>query len=226
MLKRLVQAVLLGLTLLAGSAQALMVELVGGSVRYTFDDRQPALALLGTPSLDGDTLRFTPSDLSVATPDDGAFGVDTQRLKFGVRVEALRGGTLSRGSGQVGGLHQETVFFEGAAARTGFAYAITVGGNPVESGQIQFGPETSPAFAGYDVWALNSNPSLSGQALDLGFDFFLAAARQGPASAGLSVTRFDFTPGAFTPVPLPPAVWLLLSAVLGLFALGRRRVAA
>lgn len=139
--------------------QAAQVDLSGTTVRYLYDDTQPALALLGAPSLLGDTLRFLPANLSVSAPDEGVTGARNLDLVLRLRVEPLAVLALSQARFELSGLRLQGVFFEPAVARTGLGYATLSDGVPVTSAQVDFPALSRAGFPAYEPWELSAPPS-------------------------------------------------------------------
>lgn len=215
--------VLTALTALATAAPAATVTLQGDTVDFLFDTSQPALSLLGSPTVEGDTLDFLPAGFEIST--SGAGGeVVTLSQSLEVTVRAREGLSLDAGAFTLTGLHSEAVFDPdvpgGARAETGLSLAGTINGTPVLEESRVLGERSTEGGPSLQPWAFGLADQLGGQSLDMRLDVLLYGFSTDLAFAEVRVTDMALT---VTAVPLPPAAWLLGSAVVSLIALGRRR---
>lgn len=139
----------ISLWLLAATAQAGMVTLVGDRVNYQYDDSQASLALLGTPMIVGDSVVFVPIDHRAISAGGAGPGGPLVDFVFD-RVYATDGWVLS----------SLAVYQSGD-------YRISGGGSVVSAIDVDLHDNTSAAF-GFDGGSVRSAGDSAGlQGYDL-----------------------------------------------------------
>jgi len=208
---------------------------VGTTVTYVYDKDQAAVALFGEPVLVGDTLVFTPTGFR-AESTNGAPGSDSTSANFlfenvytndpnawinsvsvsedgdyrivgdgYVSVDLRLQGNVNSGSGF--GVGVDTASF----SSTG------------DSGGIQEWGTLNATLNASDIIGLDGLPVDPQQSLTIGIQNNLLATTDANGDVAWVEKKLNFT--AVSAVPLPAAAWLFGSAMLGLFAIGRRRPA-
>lgn len=226
--------------LLSVGAQAAQVTLVGDTINYVYDDSQVAMALFGSPTIVGDVVVFTPSSFS-ALSENGAGTVTTTATfifdrvyhKDGLALQSLQvsesGDYFINGDGAV----SVDLFLQGTTNPGGGALgsgnSITSWSSDVDTGgalttwgsvngSLDITTFTSPPFFG-------GSPSGDQTDIKVSIQNTLRAETLGDGTSDAFIQKkLNFS--AVAAVPVPAAVWLFGSALLGLLAVGRRRNAA
>lgn len=211
----------------AGSLTGNLCRLTGSTVVYEYDilDNSGALALLGTPELLGDTLRFLPPDLRVqstngaGTPAGGLAAAFTFSSVRSLDGSALAGISWAEfldyridNGGQVfAGLDLE-------ASSNSVATDLITGAGSIAA-MAPLGVKTTDTL---EV-ALDPSAAFAGLANDirLRIQTSLQATTAAPGEGAWIQKKLALT--AVTVVPAPPAVWLLGSAALSLAGFHLRR---
>jgi hypothetical protein len=213
-----------GLSLFALSSYAAPVTLVGTTVNYVFDDTQAAIALFGTPTIVGDDVRFLPPAFRAESANGAGIQVATANFIFD-RV-------YSTNNMEIGSL--KVVEFGD--------YKI-VNGDSVQadllltaSSNNNFADYTSDSgffgangdSAGLQTWTMSATVDpASAFVYDLADDIAvsiqntLTATTDQAGELAWIQKKLSFT--AVTAVPVPAAVWLFGSALIGLITVGRRK---
>lgn len=225
---------------LSFSAQAAQVTLVGDTINYVYDDSQDAIALFGTPTIVGDVVVFTPSSFS-ALSENGAGTVTTTATfifdrvyhQGGLALQTLNvseeGDYFINGDGEV----SVDLFLQGVTnpggGTLGSGNSIASWSSDVDTGgalttwgyvngSLDTTTFTSPPFAG-------ATPSGDQTDIKVSIQNTLRATTAGDLTSDAFIQKkLNFV--AVAAVPVPAAVWLFGSALLGLLAVGRRRNAA
>lgn len=218
------------------SAQAAQVTLVGDNITYVYDDAQSAIGLFGDPILVGDVIVFTPTTFSAESANGAGTDITTATFKFdsvyhndGLALQTLTvnedGDYFIDGDGEVG----VDLFLQGVT---------NPGGGTLGSGNSLASWSTDADTGGaFDTWGpltgtldITSfeSPAVLGST-PVGDQTDIAVSIQNTLRAE---TANDGTSDAFiqkkltfavAAVPVPAAVWLFGSALLGLLAVGRRK---
>lgn len=198
-----------GLVLLVASGFAHAVTVSGTSVDFTFDAQ--TLRLYGSYSVDGDTLKFDPTDFaaSISGRDDLATVAATAPQ---IVVTPKPGKTLGAVAFNESGSYQ----FVGAGGVFVTA-SVTLDGQGTEI--LKFEKENNDGFDA-DAWSLEQTFSLSpASSATIKIDNVLIAA----VFEDLGFSRITKTAVQIqaSTVPVPAAVWLLGSALFGLAGFAR-----
>lgn len=236
-LKRTLSGLAAGL-LLCTQAQAALVTVSGNTVDFTFDDS--AFGIFGAPVVVGDNLVFHPTSFSAAAYNDS--GVAFTNATAGFQVAAKDGYYLNsfdlteRGDYLVTGgdiaavnvqarllvdaLEFNPLLGESADADFGAGFSNT-------SGFLEDWEGTAEVVLSGSDWASvdfvnvqveNLLTAFAGELLDLAF----VEKKFMVVSVGTSTSP----PGGDVVVPVPAALPLLFSGLVGLIAIGRRKQSA
>ncbi len=213
--------------LMSVTASAASVTQCGPTVCYTYDDAQAAVALYGTPTLSGDSLVFLPtnfraeSDNTTGTADSDVVGAN---FVFD-NIYSLNGVT------EIAEI-QVTEFFDydiidGDSVRADLRLTgVNIGGIPeIQSTLATF--ETTGDSGGQQATTLTNTFDAanlfegSAQSIGLSLQNTLTAQTDALGEEAWIQKKAQVTITAL--VPIPAAVWLFGSGLVGLFAWGRRR---
>lgn len=211
-----------------GQASAAVVTVSGATVDYSFDDA--LLGLFGNYSIAGDTLSFDPTTFianattpGILTTTSATTPTITVTAKSGIKINAVSlfeqgdyymvnngGTTLVSAAGQ---------FIVNNAPNS-----ISAGGLGVKQSADDVG--ANGLFT--TTWTISKSVSLSdATSAALKLQNILIAGHGGAADlqgAFIEKKLVQFSVDT-APVPLPPAVWMLGSAIVGLVTVGRRKQA-
>ncbi len=214
---------------------AALVTLCGPNVCYEYDDDplvNPGIggAAFGTPTLltNSDVLAFTPTAFSAQAQDAGGSDTNVQSFNF-TRIYSLTGAELVNLSASESGDYQiinggtvsaqldlEITDLVDDFGTTGFPESATGGGN--------FSSSTPTGFVPAE-WSLDGSISPAAAFEDLANDISLMVTNtlQADTTAAGEFARIDkkLFLTVTTIVPVPAAVWLFGSALLGLGGLWR-----
>jgi len=200
--------------LVTGVANAAQVSTGGVFTMFSQQGLDQATATL--PS--GAPVNVDPSVTGWVDEDAGTWQVESTALFFGLNWTAS-GGTLVSAPGNYALDVNTGVLSNAAPDNTGTADGsmhFTVGAGEI-GGIIDFAYGVTTGIKVIDVWSINGDGSLT--------------AKRGPGMEngpfpGFNAA-FDLTaPGLVSAVPVPAAVWLFGSGLLGLVGVARRRKAA
>lgn len=198
----------------AGAAQAVSVS--GTTVDYTFDDT--LLGLFGNWSIAGDKLSFDPTNFAASSVS--GFALPVHATTPLITVKAKTGFSL-----QDANLHEQGDYLK-----------ITGNTLVTVTGQFILNGSNPPGFSAGDLstvslttnpWEVNASGSLSGDTGTIKLQNILIAAvlTTDPGLAFIEKKLVDiWVTTAPTSVPLPPAAWMLGSALVGLVTVGRRKL--
>lgn len=208
----------------AGNGYVADFGIVGGSALWnaTFGGDTNPLDFMVTSAINGTTgansVIVTLSGANKPTFTNGVVG--NAAAHFGALANSLINGIPST-AGQAAGLNPAQTL---ATSDNGWLNITTVGGTYGGA----FGPNPSTnglvGTSGVDLFQITQN----GGGQNAKITAFQYSSNGAPVVAAISASG-DFTitaQGGTTPVPVPPAVWLLASGLLGLAGIGRRRAAA
>ncbi len=231
-----------GLCALAASGQA--AELYGTDFDVIYDPS--TLGLFGSLSLTGNYLQFTPNNFiatstngqGVVTPSGGATTASGIQLianpgfQFGALTLTEFGDYQLAGTGASVSLSGELIASDGDASGNPVLSYTTSTITAAGSLTVQTGLNgTQNWTAGAQI--VNGTPTVfngpawlsSAGIVDISIENLLSASTTQPNSLAL-IQKKDALGGVgltVSPVPLPPSVWLLSSAVAGLALAARRR---
>lgn len=206
-------------------ADAALVTLPGNTVTFTYDNS--ALGLFGTPQVQGDTLYFLPIEFTAQSLNGQ--GYDITRSTLNVLVQTNSSG-LSFGSI---GLYEDGDYF-----KLGSGTSVGVGGQMVVTNTANvndrtwysiaspsdFSQVTSPGNFTTSLWNAYANADLTGKgwnSIDVTIENILFAGTTEQSS--LAFIEKKFASLTVSAVPIPGAVWMLGSGLLGLVAIQRRK---
>jgi hypothetical protein len=226
--------------LVSAGAQAAQVTLVGDTINYVYDDTQAAIAYFGAPTIVGDTVVFTPGASFSALSENGAgtvtttstFIFDSVYHQGGLALQTLNvsesGDYFINGDGEV----SVDLFLQGVtnagggtlgsgSSITSWSSDVDTGGALTTWGSVDGALDattfTSPSFLG-------GGPAGDQTDIRVSIQNTLRAETAGDGSSDAFIQKkLNFV--AVAAVPVPAAVWLFGSALLGLLAVGRRRSA-
>lgn len=226
--------------LLSAGAHAAQITLVGDTINYVYDDSQAALAYYGAPTIVGDTVVFTPDASFSALSENGAgtvtttstFIFDSVYHQDGLALQTLEvsesGDYFINGNGEVSvDLYLQGVTNAGGGT-LGSGSSLASWTTDVDTsgalttwgtidGSLDTTSFTSPGFLG-------GGPAGPQTDIKVSIQNTLRAETAGDGASDAFVQKkLNFT--AVAAVPVPAAVWLFGSALLGLLAVGRRRSA-
>ena len=207
-------AILMGM---GAAASAAVVTLEGDTLWFSFDDAQLD-DLFGGYSVTGDTLSFDPTVFR-AKSNSGVDVVSATTPQ--ISVAAKEGFFLTGAS-----LHEQGDYF-----RIGAAGEVAVGGQFILNNSptsISAGPLTATTtIAAFTTtpWEIDSSGSLSGAEGSIKLQNILLAGsiEDGNFSAFIEKKLIEISVDTQA-VPLPPAAWMLGSALVGLVTVGRRKL--
>ncbi len=206
-----------------GQASAAVVTVSGANVDYSFDDA--LLGLFGNYSIAGDTLSFDPTTFIANATGTGIVVTSattptiTVTAKSGVKINAVSlfeqgdyfmindgGTTLVAASGQ---------FIVDNAPNAINAGGLTAAQSPADVGANGLTTTT---------WTISKSVALSDAAsTTLKLQNILVAGISGGMQAAFIEKKLVQFSVETAPVPVPPAVWMLGSAIVGLATVGRRK---
>ena len=220
----LITAVLLWFT--SFPASAAIVQLIGDTVDFFYDDSQPGMAVYGTLSVVGDSIFASPTGFRASASNGAAdsinpIGTVTVVAKSGYRFDSVL--VAQQGDYQL----------SDAAGSVSSTASLTVSDN---TSPVPLPAIVAPLFSGSDFTLADGNlhqwnssvttdlsmPAWQGvSSIDLTLDSLLAATA---GANGSALIQAKFVGGGLvtintTPVPLPASLWLFAS---GLALLGRR----
>lgn len=203
-------------------ANALTVTQCGPTICYEYDDAQAAASTYGLPTLIGDSLRFLPEDFR-AQSDDGEGLVSTSASFFFDRVYTTSGEDIQKimiyefGDYEItnGGSVSDTLTLEaennlGAGTATG----TEIFGDSGDS-------------AGLQTWDIDNSLMVSNDFLSNDLSLTVTNLLQAETNA-LGETAWiqkKLRIQAVSAVPVPAAVWLMVSGLAVLGGIARRRKA-
>ncbi|NND36416.1 MAG: hypothetical protein HKN81_04700 [Gammaproteobacteria bacterium] len=212
---------------------AALVTLTGSNVIYEYDSviNADALAMLGTPSIVGDAIRFLPPSLRAQSlngrgPDSvtANFNFSSVRTIGAAEISSVR--LLEFGDNEIGG---------GGNVSAELPVAISNNASPAESTQDVASFATSGATGGLRLWSLEStlNPAdaFSSIASDISLSFgnTLTASTSELGHSAWIQKKLAFvasTTAPATPLSEPRSIATFAIGLLGMLAIGRRRVYA
>ncbi|HHJ40555.1 MAG: hypothetical protein AXA67_10220 [Methylothermaceae bacteria B42] len=217
-INRIAKGIVLGAIVVVGSTAQAGV-FVGDTVKYTISDD---VGLFGTAFVDGDTLKLLPTDFKAESINGAGAALTNETIT--ITVESLTGQNLLNASLEESGDYMK--------------YNIGGGVNEVSvTGQLRAGalfdaiePTAgfSPTGLSISPWEATANLDLSGLTTSktvLTLENLLAAVTT--VKPDIAFIEKKFVALDVTAIPIPGAVWLFGSAVLGLIAAGRsKRVAS
>ena len=220
--KSLCAAAFLSAIFLTQSVNAASVTECGPNICYAYDDAQAAVALYGTPTLIGDSLRFLPQNFR-AQSDDGAGLVTTSASFYFDNVYSLGGEIIDDIVIREFGDYEIT-----NGDRVSDQLTLTADNN-LAGGTASQGElfEATGGTTGLQRWeilnTLNVNSQFQSNSLNLTVTNMLEA--QTDASGESAWIQKKLKIQAVTAVPLPAGVWLMISALGALGGLARRNKA-
>lgn len=216
------------LTLASSATNAAIITQFGDDVSFTYDDA----TLYGTGVIFGNSIFFTPAAF-LAESLDGA-GLDTTTTTLNIDVNATTDGFS---------MTNFTIFEDGdyrlkgsgaSVAADGFFRAISLTtpcGSPPCQATVLFDAGTLADTGGaLDLWSMGASLDLSsvtgwGSDTDVRLTVQNTLTAETLASGEIAFIQKKFSitiPG----VPIPAAVWLFGSGLLGLIGIGRRKKAS
>lgn len=231
-------------SVLAVGAQA--ASLIGDNIIYEYDDTQAAIAFYGTPTIVGDTVVFTPgtafraqsaNGVALNTPSSptdivtSSFIFDRVYHKDGDALMGLYVGESGdyRIDGNSGSVEVD-LFLQGVTNPGGGTLGSgDVSANLVISGDSSGQQSWGGVQAVLDLTAFETPPYIggggpAGPQTDVKVTIqntLYATTAAGTGDLAWIQKKLTFT----AVVPIPAAVWLFGSAILGLVAVGRRKTA-
>ncbi len=204
--------------LFCGTASAVTLE--GATMWFTFNDS--ALdSLWGGFSVSGDTLRFDPTTFKISNTTNGFGSLDSQTPT--ITITAKDGFRLTTVGLNEKGSYQIQTFGDVPLHEARASGQFYIDGTPMTIDSGLFSTPTGISTP----WSLGVQGALA-NAISTNVKIFnvldanlFAAVGIGRVSIAKSIIEVW---GASTPVPLPPAVWMLGSALVGLVTVGRRRL--
>jgi len=210
--------------MLAGGASAATVVAVGDNVRFTYDDS----TAYGTGIVVGDTILFHPDDIRAASQNVGS---QTTTKMLNIQVEILTDGywlqdfkLLEQGDYELYG--------DGASVDMAGEFMISSNTNSYSvTDNFDAGPLV--VHDALTEWTASSMISLAdtvgwGSDTDIDIDLsneLFAQTLAGGESAAIQ-KKLDAVRIEITAVPVPAAVWLFGSGLIGLAGFMRRKAAA
>lgn len=208
-----------------GSAQAAMLE--GETVTFSWTGD---LGLFGEASVSGDTLRFDPTEFVANAAGPGIVTVSATTPT--ITIQTKPGFVLAGGS-----LLEQGDYFRIEAAGDPITTLVGAGGQAIVNGtplQLTAGGLTA-SLSPEDVvnsglmttpWSITHSAALGGTSIEVKLQNILVAGITGGLEAAFIEKKLVEIGIDTAVIPVPPAVWMLGSALFGLAAIGRRRLAS
>ncbi len=232
-MKKTVRHLTFGAALLwAQSSGAAIVHLAGDTVDFYYDDAQPGMAAYGSLTAVGDAIFATPDQFQAEVGGNGgvvtfsALGTVTVVVKPGYAFDAIS--VAQEGDYLVSGIHSSVNVTGNLSVAdsnnpaTSEALVMSNSGLGMNDGQTHTWTSSGSFDLSTAMWnGVNS--------VELSLDTLLQAST--PDSSGdYAFIQNKFTGVGMvtiqtTVVPVPAAVWLMASGLLGLVAAARRRTA-
>ena len=204
----------------AGGVEAVTVS--GVTVEYTFDDT--LLGLFGSWSISGDKLLFDPTQFKAVASNPGF--VNTSQTTPLISVKAKTGFTLQNARL----LEQGDYYRLGDAAATGVGVGgqFIVNGSPISFPISSLTDTTSISAFTTTPWTVDLTGTLGGDNGTLKLQNILVAGvlLQNVVAQSFIEKKLVDIWVTTSAVPLPPAAWMLGSALVGLVSVSRRKHAS
>lgn len=217
-------ATVAGFAFSALMAQAAPVTLVGDTVNYVYDDEQDALTLFGTPTIQGNVVRFIPPSFRAEATDTSGATITTANFIFD-RVYSTDGKDLMEikvvefgdyeiiNGGAVGGDVLLTAtsnidYFDFTSSSDAVDASGDSGGLQTWQMQTSVNPYADFTFDDATDMAVSIQNTLTATTDELGESAWIQK-------------KLSFV--ATSEVPVPAAAWLFGSALLGLVGVARRK---
>jgi len=227
MFKNLLKPIGISLLALSANAHAAIIYLPGTTVDFYYDDAQPGMAAFGTLTAVGDSIFTTPSGFRAAS-DDGGFdsfaaeGTITVVAKTGYQFSGAtvvqQGDYTVTGAGaSVSAVGDLTVTDSNNAATTDMATMVNSGlgindGNLQSWSSIGDFDLSTPLWGNVNSIELSLLSTLTASTSVLGESSFIENKLVGGGLVTIETTV----------IPVPAAMWLFVSGLLGLIGFTRR----
>jgi len=215
-----------GLCLVFGalSASAAIVSVDGDNVRFTYDNS----TLYGSAIVVGDAILFTPTGFAAESLNGS--GLDQEIEMLNIQVEIITAGYWLEDFQLV---EQGDYILDGAGATAAVSGIFEVSSNTnanVESNSFDAGPLTvQGALTEWSAGSMISLGDTPGWATDTDVDLDITNTLSATTSAPGEQSRVQKKLGGvgiqITAVPVPAAVWLFGSGLVGLLGWARRKTA-
>ena len=207
------------------SSQAALVQLIGDSVIYEYDDatNAAALALFGTPTIAGDDVRFLPPSFRAESVDGAGSDVVSANFIFS-RVYSINGDDIAEIQVLEFGDYEIT---NGDSVSADLLLTASSNVDFFDFASDMDSFDAAGDSAGLATWQLlaSVDPTsvFSSAANDIAVSIqnTLVATTDAFGETAWIQKKLSFT--ATTVVPVPAAAWLFGSALMGLMALKRRK---
>lgn len=207
----------------AVSVQSAPVTLVGDTVSYVYDDSQGALALFGTPTIDGDIVRFVPPSFRAESLDGAGLDVATANFIFS-SVYSHNGSDLAGIQVFEFGDYEIT---NGDAVSADVLLTASNNNDFTEVTSDQDSFNAAGGSTGLQTWTMSASidpaAAFDSAANDilLTIQNTLTATTDAAGEASWIQKKLNFV--AVSQVPIPAAGWLFGSALLGMVGIARRK---
>jgi hypothetical protein len=221
-----------GLSLCALSSYAAIVQLVGDTITYEYDDQQAALTLFGTPTVIGDGVRFLPPSFRAQSVDGAGTDLVIANFIFS-NVYTQSGNTIQAiGVSEFGDYEITNGDSVGADLLLTVISNTSLNPNNMSSDSASF--DSSGDSGGLQLWELSAlvDPSLEflnpTNSVAVTIQNTLMATTGAFGETAWIQKKLAFIAsedsGVSPPeVPVPAAAWLFGSGLLGLLGLSRRK---